>query len=381
MNDCVTRKVLARLFPGRPMLAQFAWDTEAKRTGREALEDAGLARNAGLAIDRGQLEEMTGYTLSDAPQSANPGGFGGFGPSLNSQKAPSGVAKPLQNAPRGAGATDIPQDGETRSDAILRDFAADLGPAAEKIKSLLDALDAGKDVRDEARKLAEELPDLMADDPAMAAVIEEAMAEAFASAAGGGRAVENARGGNPDNTGQFSKTEGPVHKRDREPETKRHHDRYGATDEAKLVAEPNLNEERGMAAIEEVMRKKGTAYVDKAMYREESGWIRFDWGWEGNPHPDEKGTTHKGGHGLAHVAAKEHHDPRQIPALIARGVARKNPAEPDKIYFVGESSFAVVASLSHGSKRIITEFEPEGKNNAKWAQIQKYPQAKKPGEN
>ena len=193
VNDCVTRKVLARLFPGRPMLAQFAWDTEAKRTGREALEDAGLARNAGLAIDRGQLEEMTGYTLAEAPEPASPGGFGGFGPSLNSQDPSSGVAKALQNARKGEGATDIPPSAETRSTALLRDFAADLSPAAAKIKSLLDALDAGRDVRDEARKLAGELPDLMADDPAMAAVLEEAMAEAFAEGVGEEAVASNER--------------------------------------------------------------------------------------------------------------------------------------------------------------------------------------------
>ena len=78
-----------------------------------------------------------GYTLSDAPQPANPGGFGGFGPSLNSQKAPGGVAKPLQNAPRGAGATDMPQDGETRLDAILDDFSARL--AEEKQDEMFSA--------------------------------------------------------------------------------------------------------------------------------------------------------------------------------------------------------------------------------------------------
>ena len=86
LNDCVTRRVLARLFPGRPVLAQFAWDTEAKRTGREALEDAGLARAAGLSIDRAQLEEMTGYTLAEAPQPPAGGlpGAPGFG--LNAQE-------------------------------------------------------------------------------------------------------------------------------------------------------------------------------------------------------------------------------------------------------------------------------------------------------
>lgn len=82
INDCVTRKVIARLFPGRPVLAQFAWDTEVKRTSREVLEDAGLARTAGLAIDLGQVQELTGYKLEKAPES--PSTAPGFG--LNSRK-------------------------------------------------------------------------------------------------------------------------------------------------------------------------------------------------------------------------------------------------------------------------------------------------------
>lgn len=100
INDCVTRKVIARRFPGRPVLAQFAWDTEAKRTSREVLEDAGLARNAGLAIDLGQVRELTGYKLEKAPESPSPApGFGlnsrkdGKTPFKNDEKA-------LQNASR-----------------------------------------------------------------------------------------------------------------------------------------------------------------------------------------------------------------------------------------------------------------------------------------
>ena len=64
INDTVTAKVLQRLFPGKPVLAQFAWDTEKKRTSREVLEDAGYAKTAGLAIDIDQVSELTGYKLT-----------------------------------------------------------------------------------------------------------------------------------------------------------------------------------------------------------------------------------------------------------------------------------------------------------------------------
>ena len=73
INDAVTAKVLARRFPGKPVLAQFAWDTDVKRTSLEVLEDAGFAKNAGLAIDIGQVQELTGYKLAQAAVSGPDG--------------------------------------------------------------------------------------------------------------------------------------------------------------------------------------------------------------------------------------------------------------------------------------------------------------------
>ena len=73
INDTVTVKVLQRLYPGKPVLAQFAWDTEQKRTSREVLEDAGYAKTAGLAIDIDQVSELTGYKLAQAAVSGPDG--------------------------------------------------------------------------------------------------------------------------------------------------------------------------------------------------------------------------------------------------------------------------------------------------------------------
>ena len=182
LNDCVTRRVLARLFPGRPVLAQFAWDTEAKRTGREALEDAGLARAAGLSIDRAQLEEMTGYTLAEAPQPPAGGlpGAPGFG--LNAQEARNAIAKPLQNA---RSASDGKSPDPTPPPAlkrVLEAFRTDLGPAAEELQRVLALPEA--EMRAACRDLAGRLPDLLPPDPAMAAILAEELAGAFAEAAG-----------------------------------------------------------------------------------------------------------------------------------------------------------------------------------------------------
>ena len=170
VNDAVTSKILARRFPGRPVLAQFAWDTETKRTSREVLEDAGFARNAGLQIDLDQLQELTGYTLSKAPETPVQGPFGGLNSAATGKTTPQTVENPLQNAPRPADGQGDPQTPK----ALLEAFSRDLGPAAEAVKKLLD------DPTPEAvGKLLEDLPNLIPEDPALAAVIAEAMAAEF----------------------------------------------------------------------------------------------------------------------------------------------------------------------------------------------------------
>ena len=173
INDAVTSKILARRFPGRPVLAQFAWDTETKRTSREVLEDAGFARNAGLQIDLDQLQELTGYTLSKAPETPVQGPFGGLNSAAPSKTMPQTVENPLQNAPR-------PADGQgdekspDASEGILEAFSKDTSKAAEAVKTLL-----ADPTPEKAEKLLADLPNLLPDDPALAAVIAEAMAAEF----------------------------------------------------------------------------------------------------------------------------------------------------------------------------------------------------------
>ena len=174
INDAVTSKILARLFPGRPVLAQFAWDTETKRTSREVLEDAGLARNAGLLIDLDQLQELTGYTLSKAPETPVQGPFGGLNATTPNKTPLQNAEKPLQNAPS-------PADGQgdekspDASEGILEAFAKDTSKAAEAVKTLL-----ADPTPEKAKQLLADLPNLLPDDPALAAVIAEAMAAEFA---------------------------------------------------------------------------------------------------------------------------------------------------------------------------------------------------------
>ena len=173
VNDAVTSKILARLFPGRPVLAQFAWDTETKRTSREVLEDAAVARNAGLQIDIGQLQELTGYTLSKAPETPVQGPFGGLNANTPDKTPFKNAEKALQNAPShsdGQG-DEKPTDASER---ILEAFAKDTSKAAEAVKALL-----ADPTPEKAEKLLADLPSLIPDDPALAAVIAEAMAAEF----------------------------------------------------------------------------------------------------------------------------------------------------------------------------------------------------------
>ena len=170
INDCITRQILARLFPGRPALAQFAWDTEEKRTSRQVLEDAGLAKNAGLQIDLDQLQELTGYTLSKAPETPSPSLFPGLNSATPLQTALQGIAKREE----GSGRTTTPESGDAPQRAILAAFAKDTSKAAEAVKSLL-----ADPTPEAAKKLLADLPSLIPEDPALAAVIADAMAAEF----------------------------------------------------------------------------------------------------------------------------------------------------------------------------------------------------------
>ena len=170
INDGVTARILARLFPGRPALAQFAWDTDEKRTGREVLEDAGLARDAGLAIDLDQLRELTGYQLEKAPETPSPSLFPGLNSATPLQTALQGVAKREE----GSGRTTTPESGDAPQRAILAAFAKDTSKAAEAVKALL-----ADPTPEAAEKLLADLPSLIPEDPALAAVIADAMAAEF----------------------------------------------------------------------------------------------------------------------------------------------------------------------------------------------------------
>lgn len=135
INDAVTAKVLARRFPGKPVLAQFAWDTDVKRTSREVLEDAGFAKNAGLAIDIDQVQELTGYKLEKAPETPSPAPGFGLNAAVPGKTPFKNFANAFKNAPQDPGGKS-PAPGETPAQNAFK------GPSGEGTENaLVDALE------------------------------------------------------------------------------------------------------------------------------------------------------------------------------------------------------------------------------------------------
>ena len=123
-------------------------------------------------------EEDALHPTPNGPQNGLPGGFGG----LPNERPP---ATPLQTALQGiakredeSGRTTTPESDGAPQGAILAAFAKDTSAAAERVKALLD-----DPTPEAADKLLADLPSLIPDDPALAAVIAEAMAAEFGSPA------------------------------------------------------------------------------------------------------------------------------------------------------------------------------------------------------
>jgi len=187
-NASPTRQLLNRNFPGRPHLAYFAFDTDPARGPSAIFDDATKARSAGYTIAQDQLEEKTGYHLIPYELSAAvPMPFGAMPHALNAQEPRTPVANTLQLTPApsdGATGTLQAQTKHDASDALLRAFAHDMSAAGQAVAALLAITDPNE-LQAAAADLAKKLPDMLAADPEMAAIIEEAIATSFATSVEG----------------------------------------------------------------------------------------------------------------------------------------------------------------------------------------------------
>ena len=410
LNRTVTDALLDRAFPGRHHLAAFDFETEPAPGPAEVFDLAAKAVQAGYRVTQAELQERTGYALEEAP-GASSGSledwkFGGLasplrgdGPSAPSMPWGVGQSRGGRATPALNRQTSKPQNLQTSGlQGLAEALQADCAPLAHALQTLLDHAQQPEEtgrgaephpdnhlpftnshLRREAAALAARLPDLLPEDPALASEIQTLLDETFtaesapddsrfaihdspAATAASNRAPRDYK---RDKDGKFSKTNHPgTHQR--EGETKGT-DRFGSVDTAHLAKNPERNAERAKAAMKSVLSSGKS--VDKAAWREEFGWVRFDLGDAGNPSDD-----YKGGHGLAHILAKHPKDLDKLPEVLAKGDIYRNG---EKFYIVHGDRFAVLAPLAKGHKRTITSFEPLTKGYIE--EIKKYPRAKRPG--
>lgn len=163
----LVRPFLERKFPGRPVAVDFALDPARKPTAQESAQLAATLRTAGWRVDRAELEEATGFTLEREETAPAPGGFA-LAKARKDLTIPAGQTG-------AAGQRSPGQDLGGTSEDVLKAFAKDTGPAADAIRAFLD-----DPSREAAEALLKDLPGLIPEDPALAAVIAEEMAKAMA---------------------------------------------------------------------------------------------------------------------------------------------------------------------------------------------------------
>lgn len=165
LNRDLFGKYIERMFPGMPVCADFSLGMEDEPSADEAAELAGKLKTAGFSVDRAQMEEKTGLKLEKDVPALQPDPFGGR--VLNKGQGDGGAPAPSGDV------------AATSGNAIMEAFARDNRAVADEIRGLLD-----NPTPERAAALAEKLPSLVPDDPALAALIAEEMARSFGEAFG-----------------------------------------------------------------------------------------------------------------------------------------------------------------------------------------------------
>lgn len=176
-------------FKGKPVLAEFQLDTSPKLTPDEVADLAGKFASAGYEMDENELSQLSGFTIRKKKE---PDG-GGCG--LNDNQGHSVIIPDATETPPstskeepGTGRViDAPVVATNAADGDLgaTDAASELAASLQDdFKAVADRLNAilamPEDKRAEAAtKLRLELDSLVTDDPVMAEVIAEQMANAF----------------------------------------------------------------------------------------------------------------------------------------------------------------------------------------------------------
>lgn len=158
LNRTVTDTLLDRAFPNQPHLAQFDFETDPQPSAMEVFDLAGKAVTAGYKISQDELEERTGYTLSENAPTPDALGGGVSSPFLMNKAAPTSAAFKKEFA------------------ALATALQVDLSPAAEAVQTFLADPTAEK-----AAWLMSVLPQLLPEDPQAALILEQSLAQSYAS--------------------------------------------------------------------------------------------------------------------------------------------------------------------------------------------------------
>ena len=262
----------------------------------------------------------------NGPQNGLPGGFGGLPnertPATQLQTALQGVAK-REDEP---GRTTTPESGDAPQRAILVAFAKDTSKAAEAVKALLAEEDPEK-LKALSSKLIADLPTLIPDDPALAAVIAEAMAAEFGSPAA------------PAPSGALAnEIANPC------PKCHRNMPKDGT---CSFCAKRAANHTAGKTAFDEVSK----THKDRvgAMERDAIGKIDFIWG----------NSTE----GICHILDKHKASAQQIPGVLAYGDVYESKTE-NKFYVIKKRYVAVLRKRTGSNHYLITGFKAESPDYA-----------------
>lgn len=286
-------------------------------------------------------EEDALHPTPNGPQNGLPGGFGGLPnerpPATPLQTALQGIAKREE----GSGRTTTPETGDAPQRAVLAAFAKDTSAAAEQVKALLD-----NPTPEAADKLLADLPSLIPDDPALAAVIAEAMAAEFGSPAA------------PDPSGALA-NENPYHC----PKCGKFSGFNGHCDKCGYTLDSDESQKRAERLMRHVLEGDMTKPVEALAYRDGLGQIDLDVGKLGI------GTGMEHGKGISKINQKHGSQFSFIPHALAHGkIYRLRPGnDPNKPF--DDSQRAIV----DGSHTVFLD----RKGTSRWSISSVYDDAKK----
>lgn len=285
------------------------------------------------------------HPTPNGPQNGLPGGFGGLPnertPATPLQTALQGVAKREE----GSGRTTTPESGDAPQRAILAAFAKDTSKAAEAVKALLAEEDPEK-LKALSSKLLADLPSLIPEDPALAAVIADAMAAEFGSPAA------------PAPSGALA-NENPYHC----PKCGKFSGFNGHCEKCGYTLDSDESQKRAERLMQHVFEGDMTKPVEALAYRDGLGQIDLDVGKLG------VGTGMEHGKGISKINQKHGSQFSFIPHALAHGkIYRLRPGnDPNKPF--DDSQRAIV----DGSHTVFLD----RKGTNRWSISSVYDDAKK----